>query len=127
MAKIYLGGVSLKIDAKTGFMAIGTGADYGAEEAELIASDLAYYAGQEKTLVQAFVPDAKADKVTKIKLKSGNDFAISGFKPVTIEKLLISHTPRILVNFAGRAPMPYLAFFAKTGIVETKSPFGRRS
>jgi len=128
MAKLYLGGVSLKINAKTGFMAIGTGADYGAEEAELIASDMAYYAGQEETLVQAFAPDAKADKVAKIKLKSGKDFAFSGFKPATIEKLLITHTPRILVNFAGKAPMPYLAFFAKTDSnMGTKSPFGRRS
>jgi len=127
MAKLYLGGVSLKLNAKTGFMAIGTGADYGAEEAELIASDSAYYAGQEETLVQAFAPDVKADKVAKIKLKSGKDFAISGFKPATIEKLLITHTPRILVNFAGKAPMPYLAFFAKDARTETKSPFGRRS
>ena len=129
MASSYQGGVSLKIDAKTGFMAIATGADYGAEEAEMIASDMAYYAAQEKTLVQAFIPDTKGDKVVKIKLKSGNDFAISGFKPAMIEKLLITHTPRILVKFAGKAPMPYMAFFAKTGstATENKTPFGRRS
>ena len=94
MASSYQGGVSLKIDAKTGFMAIATGADYGAEEAEMIASDMAYYAAQEKTLVQAFIPDTKGDKVVKIKLKSGNDFAISGFKPAMIEKLFLILGPR---------------------------------
>lgn len=133
MASVFQGGVALKIDAKTGFVAVSVGADYGAEEVETIASDMAYFAAQNKTFVQAFIPETKGDKVVKIGLRNGGEFAVSGFKPATIEKLLTTHTPRILVNFAGRAPMPFLAFFKKEDakpVVAGKkaSPFlGRRS
>ena len=133
MASSYQGGVALKIDAKTGFVAVATGSDYGAEEVEIIASDMAYFAAQNKTFVQAFIPETKGDKVVKIGLRSGGEFAVSGFKPATIEKLLTTHTPRILVKFAGRAPMPYLAFFKKADdkpAIEKKkesSFLGRRS
>ena len=131
MASSYQGGVSLKIDARTGFVAVTTGAEYGAEEAQNVASDMAYYAQQNKTFVQAFIPELKGDKTAKLKTVNGNDFVVSGYTGETIEKLLKTHTPRILVKFAGRAPMPYLAFFAKSEVKPTlaKKPIflGRRS
>lgn len=129
MASSYQGGVALKINAKTDFIEITRGEIFGSDEIEAIAANLVAHAKAQKKHISAWVKDGKGDVTVKIATKSGGEFSAMGFKPATIEKLMATHSPRILVKFAGKSPMPYLAFFPKspekTATVKQISILGR--
>ncbi len=119
MSKSFQGRVTFTQNQKTGFLqvAVAKASDdfaFDATDGLAIARNLIGNAKAMKVLIQAFVPDLKADKVVKIPKKSGSgDYLISGYKPETIEKLLATTQPLVLVSFtAYGAPMPYMAFLS---------------
>ena len=126
MASSFQGRVTFTQNRNTGFLqiAVAKASDdfaFDASDGLAIARNLIGNAKAMKTLIQAFIPDVKADKVVKIPKKSGSgDYLISGYKPETIEKLLETTTPMALVRFTyNGAPMPYMAFLSAK---EDKSP-----
>jgi hypothetical protein len=114
MSKIYVGGLKFRLDAKTDFISLAKGDLIGSESVESVVANMVALAKRDKKNVAGWVQDGKGDVTVKLPTKSGKEFAAMGFKPATVEKLMTSHNARILFNWVGYGPMPYLAFFPKT-------------
>lgn len=110
MATMFKGGVALKIDAKSGFISVVRGSDYASEETTALLADAISHATEVKTFIQAFIPETKPDKAVVVTDKG---FKVTGFKASTIAELSKTKKPVVLCHFAGRTPIPFLAFFDK--------------